>query len=361
VSPSTSVGGNRIKPAATASNSCAPTKLVPTQVGLVNNFSEEAGWPTPLAINVMDDCGSSVTTAQVVSTFSNGDPPLVLRASDSSSATFVGTWTPRAISTQVAITAQASAPNFPAAVPLVITGEVTSNKPPILTPHGTVHVFNPQAGAALAPGTVVAIYGSNLAGGVAPSTTVPLSTSLGGTTVLIGGIPAPLYYVSPGQINAQIPFELIPGNNYEVLVSGNGGLSTPDTLQLTAVDPGIAAFQTGQIIAQHAADYSLVTEASPAVPGEYLIFYLAGLGVTDNPVATGGPSPSNPLDHPLIAPVLTLNGNPVPFVFAGLTPTAVGLYQIDFQVPSGTPGGDLTLLVSQAGSPTNSTILPVAK
>jgi uncharacterized protein (TIGR03437 family) len=356
-----SAGGNGIKAAVSASNTCAPTKLVPTQVGLVNNFSEEAGWPTPLAINVMDDCGSPVTTAQVVSTFSNGDPPLVLRASDTSSATFVGTWTPRAISTQVAITAQASAPNFPAATPLVITGEVTSNEPPILTPHGTVHVFNPQVGAALAPGTVVAIYGSNLSGGVAPSTTVPLTTSLGGTTVLIGGIPAPLYYVSPGQINAQIPFGLNPGNNYEVLVNATGGLSTPDSLQLTAVDPGIAAYQTGQIIAQHAADYSLVTEASPAVPGEYLIFYLAGLGATDNPVATGGPSPSNPLSHPLIAPVLTLNGNTVPFAFAGLTPTAVGLYQIDFQVPIGTPGGDLTLVVSQAGSPTNSTILPVAK
>jgi uncharacterized protein (TIGR03437 family) len=295
----------------------------------------------------------------VVVTFSNGDPPLVLTPDGSTSGTYAGTWTPRSTSSQVTVTGQASAPYFPAAS-VLITGEVTPDSVPVINPNGTVHVFAPQVGASLAPGSIVAIYGSNFAAGATPSSVTPLTTSLGGTSVLIGGIPAPLYYVGPGQINAQVPFELTAGETYQVVVNANGALSTPATIQLTPASSEIAIYAaTGEIIAQHAADYSLVTQASPAVPGEYIIFYLAGMGQTNNPVPTGAPTPTSPLANPLVAPTLTLNGTPVPVAFVGLTPTAVGLYQIDFQVPLGTPGGDLELVVSQSGVPTNLTILPV--
>jgi uncharacterized protein (TIGR03437 family) len=178
--------------------------------------------------------------------------------------------------------------------------------------------------------------------------------------VLIGGIQAPLYYVSPGQVNAQLPFELAADNSYQILINANGALSTPDSIQLSPVSTGIAAFSTGLIIAQHP-DFSLVSEDSPAKPGEFLVFYLAGLGVTDTQVTSGNASPSTTLAHPLVPPVVTLNGNPLPVLFAGLTPTAVGLYQINFQVPADAPDGDLKLVVSQSGLPGNPTILPVKR
>ena len=248
----------------------------------------------------------------------------------------------------------------PAAV--AITGVVTPNTPPILSPHGTVHIFTTKVGVALAPGEIVAIYGSNFAPAIASSSTVPLPTSLGGTSVIIGGEKAPLYFVSPGQINAQVPFDLNAGNSYQILVQANGAVSTPDSFQLGVASPEIAIYPTtGQIIAQHAADYTLVNESSPAVPGETLIFYLAGMGATDTTVASGAGSPTSPLAHPLAMPTLTLNGTAIQPGFAGLTPTAVGLYQIDFQVPSGTPAGNLPLVVSQAGVPTNMTFLPIAQ
>jgi uncharacterized protein (TIGR03437 family) len=189
--------------------------------------------------------------------------------------------------------------------------------------------------------------------------TLPLSTTLGDASVWIGGMAAPLYYVSPGQINAQIPFELSPGNQYEVRINSGGALSTPGSIQLAAVSPGIAASISGQIVAQHLPDYSLVTAASPARPGEYLAFYLAGLGATDYAVATGAGSPLKPLAGPLAGPTLTLDGNTVPIAFVGLTPSSVGLYQINFQVPEGTPDGDLKLIVSQSGSQSNPAVLPV--
>jgi FG-GAP-like repeat/Putative Ig domain/Beta-propeller repeat len=349
----------------TAAAGCAPTKLVASQTGLVSNFAQPAGWPTLLAVAVNDDCLNTVTDAQVTLSFSNGDPAQLMTFNNSTQ-TYVYTWTPVNVASQVTVAGLATAQGL-ASANVRITGEVRPNNPPILVANTPTHVFNPVIGGSLAPGSIVSIYGSNLAAASTPSS-APLGTNLGNTSVVIGGTYAPLYYVSPGQINAQVPFGLTPGNQYQVIVVANGiPTATPATIQLTPAVPGIAAFATsdtglfsqGEIIAQHAADYSLVTQASPAVPGESLIFYLAGLGATDNPVGTGQPASANPLSHALAPVTLTLNGTVLPTEFAGLTPTAVGLYQVDFQVPVGTPSGNLPLVVSQSGAVSNSTLLPV--
>ncbi len=92
------------------------------------------------------------------------------------------------------------------------------------------------------------------------------------------------------------------------------------------------------------------------------MFYLAGLGQTSPNVASGIASPSTNLLALLDAATLTLNGVPVPasnILFAGLTPTLVGLYQVDFQVPANAPNGDLPMVLTQTSGLSNSTILPV--
>jgi uncharacterized protein (TIGR03437 family) len=337
---------------------CVPTRLVPTQIGLVDNYEQRVGWPTAVSVILLNDCGTAVTNAQVVASFSNGDPLLTLTPVDNTSGVFSGTWTPRSVSPQASITVNAAEPDSMAAS-TQITGQVAAGTAPVVASNGTVHAFNSQIGAALAPGTIVAIYGSNLAAGASQASGAPVATTLGGSSVLIGGIAAPLFYVAPGQINAQIPFELTPGNQFQVQVNNGGALSTPDSIQLVSVAPGIAALPFGQVIAQRYPDNSRVTADAPAKPGDYLTIYLLGLGATDQRVATGAASPAGVLVHPLIAPTLTLNGNTVPIAFAGLTPGMVGLYQINFQVPESAPAGDLKLVVSQAGTDSNATILPV--
>jgi uncharacterized protein (TIGR03437 family) len=340
--------------------SCTPTQLVPTQTGLVNNFAEPTAWPTPLAVLLVNDCGQPVLGAQVVATFSNGDPPLGLSATNTTSGIYSGTWTPRNAAGQVTISARATASSFPAAN-VQITGQVTPNAAPLLTLNGTLNAFAIAAepGVPVAPGTIVQIYGANLASQVTQASTIPLPTSLNQTSVIIGGLLAPLYYVSPGQINAQVPFELAAGSPYQVIVSANGALSTPNPLQLTADAPGIAQFATGAIIAQHL-NGSLVLETSPAAPGEYIVIYVAGMGLTNQNVPSGTASPSTTLAASLDAATLTLNGAAVTNVlFAGLTPTLVGLYQIDFQVPANAPNGDLLLVLTQTSGVSNSAVLPV--
>jgi uncharacterized protein (TIGR03437 family) len=343
---------------ATSGTACTPTHLVGTQTGLYNNFAQAAGWPTPLSVNLINDCGSPVNGASMTTTFSNGDPPMALSPRDSVSGIYEGTWTPRNVASQVTVTATAMNPPLPVTTTQV-TGQVRNNNTPILTPNGTLDVFDPVIGAALAPGQVVQIYGQNLASQtvLAP---VPLPKTVAGTSVLIGGIQAPLYYVSAGQIDAQIPFELTPGTQYQILVEVNGSLSTPNPIQLVGVAPTIANIN-GQVIAQHSADFSLVTAASPAQPGEYVVLYLSGMGATSNPVASGAITPANPstLSIPLATPALTLGGASVPIAFVGLTPYAVGLYQINFQIPANVNAGNLPLFVSQGGVNTNTVVIPV--
>jgi uncharacterized protein (TIGR03437 family) len=337
-------------------STCTPTILVGTQTGLVNNFASPVGLPVPLLVYLVSDCGTPVNNAQVVAAFSNGDPLLEFTPVSTIAGPYTATWTPRNVSAQVTVTSSASIAGLPTGSNIV-TGEVTPSKVPILG-SGLTNGFNPLVGGALAAGTIVQIYGTNLASSTAQAQHVPLPLTLEGTSVTIGGIAAPLFYVSPGQINAQVPWELQPGFEYQISISATGGVSTPDSVQIAAVSPGVAAMASGAAIATHA-NGSLVAAASPAKPGEVVILYLTGLGATDVPVADGAASPAKPLAQVQVAPTLTVNGARAVVSFAGLTPGSVGLYQINFQVPIGAPNGDLPLVVSEGGVPANAVSLAV--
>src|SRR5205807_782420 len=103
---------------------CSPTQAVPTQTGLVNNFSAPTSWPTPLEVILVNDCGALITSGQIVSTFSNGDPPLALTLADPQTARYSATWTPRKPTAQVTINAQATVSGLPP-VTIKLAGAVT--------------------------------------------------------------------------------------------------------------------------------------------------------------------------------------------------------------------------------------------
>jgi uncharacterized protein (TIGR03437 family) len=352
------MGADGLSASPRLSAGCVASALVPVSTGLAGNFSVAASWPAPLTIVLMDDCGAAVAGAQVTASFSTGDPPLRLWPVSGAAGLYSAIWRPWQSAAQASISVRATAPGLAEAT-AQITGSVMPNSVPAVAANGVLLPFDSQIGPALAPGAVVSIYGSNLAGVAAQAGSVPLPTSMNGVGVRIGGLAAPLFYVSSGQINAQIGFELDALKQYQVVVNSNGAVSAPQTIQLTAATPALAAFPDGGVIAQHWADSSLITAASPARPGEYIVLYLVGMGPTDYPVATGAASPVNPLARVISAPVVTLGGNPVQTLFAGLTPGSVGLYQIDLQVPNVPVDGNLILTVSQGGAVGNATILPV--
>src|SRR5581483_1448884 len=111
-----------------------------------------------------------------------------------------------------------------------------------------------------------AVYGTGL--GTAPqSTGLPLPTSFNNTFALIGSTKAPLYFVSANQVNLQIPNEATATQQLPIVLSVNNAVTLPQMLNIIPAAPGVAAFPNRFIIAQHGADYSVVTTTSPAQPG----------------------------------------------------------------------------------------------
>ena len=341
---------------------CTPTKLVPVNTGLVGSYSSAAAWPVPLSVRLVDDCGDPVLNGQVVASFSSADPSLVLRLSDPKSGLYSGTWTPVKPADPLTLTINVSSPTLPANS-LQVTGGVTPNaKAPLLGRNATLHNFKapPPRGGPLAPGAVAALFGQNLASAQdAVQGGQVLPRSLKGTSVLIGGLDAPLYFVSEGQVNVEIPFELAGDREYAILVNVNGALTAPDTISLAPVQPGIASFADGAIIAQHA-DGSLVTASAPAKPGEVIIIYLGGLGATNPAVQSGAVSPSaEPLARVVNTPVVTVDDKAAELFYAGLAPGFVGLYQINLKLPDGLRNGELDLVVTQKDVASNTTRISI--
>jgi uncharacterized protein (TIGR03437 family) len=241
-----------------------------------------------------------------------------------------------------------------------VTGSIVADSLPVLFQGGALDNLNAVPGAALAPGSIGQIFGAGLAAGTtqASFTSGRLPLSLGGTSVTIGGLEAPLYFVSPGQINAQVPFELPAERRHSVTVTSRGTATNAETITLAPAQPGIAALPDGRAIAQNA-NFGLIGTAQPARPGNYVVIYLTGMGITTPRVASGMQSPVDPLARAVRAPQVLLDGKPVEVLFAGLTPGLAGLFQINFRVPVDQSPGDLKLTVWQDGVRSNEVTLPV--
>ncbi len=207
--------------------------------------------------------------------------------------------------------------------------------------------FRLAAEAAVAPGSIVAIFGSSLAGAEQPGmigakanppNAYGLPTSLFDTTVMFNGIRAPLFYVSPGQINAQVPFEVAPGNG-TVEVKRVSGVAR-QTVPVYAFGPGIFwhsenGAQAGAIL--HGNDFRPVGQNSPAQRGEVVAIYCTGLGALATPVPTGVLS-FNPIPT-VVQPEVSIGGVPATVLYSGTTRALIGVYQVNVLVPANTPSG----------------------
>ena len=203
----------------------------------------------------------------------------------------------------------------------------------------------------VAPGSVVTIKGIALAGRTAAALAFPLVNSMGGVTVSVNGTPAPLFYVSPTQINIQLPYEITPGTA-ALSVNACGGTSSVSNFTVAAAAPYILLGGNGQALIQNP-NYSLNTAAQPAHVGDTVVVYLIGIGAVDNTVPTGTPAGTAVLAHAKAAASATIAGQPAQLLFLGLTPSFVSLAQANVVVPSLAPGQyDLTLTVGGVASNT---------
>jgi len=241
--------------------------------------------------------------------------------------------------------------------------------PPTLPPNSVVNgaSFRPatEPNGAVAPGSIVSLFGTNLAGSIQLAESVPLPTTLGDTTVTFDGITASLYTVSGGQINAQVPFDVLPGQ-VSVQVRRGTETSAAQTVAVAAVSPGIFTINqqgTGQgaVLIANTAIFAAPSgsipgqEARPANRLEFISIFCSGLGDVTNRPPNGEPPSGGELSVTLETPTATIGGVEVPVSFSGLT-SFVGLYQVNVQVPSNAPTGDAVEVVLTIGGVASNTV-----
>lgn len=236
--------------------------------------------------------------------------------------------------------------------------------PPQSNSKAVVSAANPLGGNTLALRSIATIYGVNLASKTAVADLAPpLPSTLGGTTLtmLSGTQTIPLFFVSPGQINFQVPF-ITTGGQTLTITQGVQSVSIP--VQLVQYAPALFttnAQGTGQASATIANSATVVApvgslaDARPAKIGEYISIYCTGLGDVSNRPALGSPSPSSPIASTLTKPTVTFGSVPGNVIFSGLAPGFVGLYQVNVQVPDGAPTGPAVPVVLTIGGVTSNT------
>ena len=185
----------------------------------------------------------------------------------------------------------------------------------------------------VAPGTLVSLFGTGLAPDMMQASVIPLPTTLGPVSVTVDGILAPLFFVSPGQVNLQIPFA-VTGSTATIVVANGAVSSNEVTVSLAPSSPGIFSVSqsgAGPGIITHA-DFRLVTAVNPAQAGETVIIFLTGLGDLNPPVDDGDlPSGLSRAIDPSIQ--VFFGGEAGQVQFAGAAPCCVALYQINVTIP----------------------------
>ena len=207
----------------------------------------------------------------------------------------------------------------------------------------------------VAPGSMVSIFGTGMATRTVQASTLPLPTTLDGTSVTVGGTALPLFFVSAGQINAQLPFQVANGS-VPLTVRNSAGSTATRSITISTAAPGVFTTTSngkGNAIAVHP-DFRLIQKITGenALAGETLILFCTGLGALDNFSSAGTVAPNVPLANTIQKPTVLMDGRPAQVVFSGLAPGFIGLYQINFVVPQGV-GGDVSTTLTAGGASSN--------
>ena len=224
---------------------------------------------------------------------------------------------------------------------------------PVFSADGVVSAASFAHGA-VAPGEIVALYGSNLgpAAGVPNAGYDPvtggLPTTLGEVSVSFDGQTAPLFYVRTDQINVQVPYEVAGKSTTSIVVSYRGASSAAVSVPVAAARPGIFGYN-GRALVLNSMTGAVVDASHPISRGGWVTIYGTGPGLVDPPAATGKPAPLSPLSRAR-NPQAKIGGHDVFVDFAGMTSGLVGLLQINLQIPPDAQvGADVSLQLSVNG------------
>lgn len=251
---------------------------------------------------------------------------------------------------------------------LVLSSAVFAQSPAV-SAGGVLNAASFDTTMPVTPGSLISIFGSNLAVGTAIADSIPLSASLGNVSATVNGIAVPLYFVthtpSFDQINAQLPWGT-PTGAVQLVVTNNGVASTPQSIQVGPFSPGIftvAGSGSGQAAVFNAVDYTYAAPAGsipglstkPAVIGDPngVFLYATGLGPVSPSVADGAAASTTQVSNTATMPVVMVGGVQAQVVFSGLAPGDVGVNQVNFLLAPNTPTGNAVSLQIVVGGMTS--------
>jgi minor extracellular serine protease Vpr len=144
-------------------------------------------------------------------------------------------------------------------------------------------------------------------------------------------------------VTLQVPWAITGRTTAPVIVTRDGNASAAVDVPVIAIQPGVFV-DNGRAVVVRAADYAL-----RAPKGDFVFVYVSGLGPVSNQPQDGNGGPAGPLASTTTPVTVTLGGLPCDVQYAGLAPGFVGVYQVNFRIPSGVASGPQDLIVS--GSP----------
>jgi len=214
---------------------------------------------------------------------------------------------------------------------------------------------------AVAPGSAVAIYGVNLAADHKVSPSGHLAQTLDNVTVRIGNQVLPLFFVSPGQINVQLPSNM-PNGRHTLTVQVEGKPDASEDFMVARNAPGLFDNMTDKAaiaIATHQ-DGSAISESSPARHGEIIAIYGTGLGPYHPTPPDGFPVPTGTKYSLADQAKLVMGSRLANPVWAGAAPTRIGVALVQLKIDDAFPHhASVPLKLRVNNSDSNTVVLPV--
>jgi len=234
---------------------------------------------------------------------------------------------------------------------------------PSISPDGAVNAAN-YASQPVAPGSYMALFGNNLAASTSSYSTPYLPVALNQVSVSFENpyvsVPGHIVFVSSGQVNVQVPWELQDQPSVEVTVTNTDSTSTTYTLPLATYSPALFEIPSGgqKLAAALDENNNIVTTSNPVAGGHVAQLFANGLGPVNNQPASGDPAPISPLATTTVTPTVTIGGLDAEVKFSGMTPGNAALYQVNAVVPE-TGAGLQTITISIGGVASATSLLPV--
>jgi uncharacterized protein (TIGR03437 family) len=208
-----------------------------------------------------------------------------------------------------------------------------------------------------APGMVISVFGTQLASTTDEVSAVPLPTALSGVSATVtgsaGSYPAPIYYISPNQLNLQVPYE-VPAGSASLTISNNGQTSAPISFTVAAAAPAIFTDSSGAPVA-----------FGSAAPGETTTLFITGAGAVTPSIADGAAPASgtaiSALPKPNLGVSVTVGGIAATTTFVGIPEGLVGVVQINYTVPTSVAAGQQPVVVTVGTAASPSATLTVVE